>query len=81
VKSKGKNKKNEGYRCAVSRMQVEWLTLTAFRSVLHRKQAKYRDVLTWLDTRIQALRDKKGKECARLIGGISTRSYAKVGLK
>jgi hypothetical protein len=81
VKSKGKNKKNEGYCCAVSRMQVEWLTLTAFRSVLHRKQAKYRDVLTWLDTRIQALRDKKGKECARLIGGISTRSYAKVGLK
>jgi len=24
LKSKGKNKKNEGYRCAVSKAQVEW---------------------------------------------------------
>jgi hypothetical protein len=79
MKSKGRNKRNEGYRCAVSRVQVEWLALIAFRSVLQRRQARYRDVLAWLDARVQALRDKKGKECARLVGVIAARTCAEMG--
>lgn len=74
VRSKSKNKKNEGYQCAVSQTQVEWLALTAFHFVLHSKQAKYLDVLAWLDTRIQALRDKKGKKCTHLMEVVSTRA-------
>ena len=58
-------------------MPLYRLALTAFRSVLHRKQTKYRDVLTWLDARIQALREKKGKECARLARVVAARSCVK----
>lgn len=38
-----------GYECRVSRAQVRWLALGAFREVLGRKQASFGEVLAWLD--------------------------------
>jgi hypothetical protein len=61
MKSKGKTKKNVGYECALNRAQVEGLAVTAFLEVLGRKQSRYREVLTWLTTRLEELkRTRKG---------------------
>ncbi|KAL5321238.1 hypothetical protein ACEPPN_012052 [Leptodophora sp. 'Broadleaf-Isolate-01'] len=55
MKSKAKNKKNVGYKCALTRMQVEWLAINAFREVLGKRQSGYKDVIGWLDGRIKRL--------------------------
>ncbi|KAH8657402.1 hypothetical protein BGZ60DRAFT_130395 [Tricladium varicosporioides] len=39
MKSKAKNEKNVGYKCAVSKIQVEWLATNAFRAVLQKRQS------------------------------------------
>jgi len=59
LKSKANNRKNVGYKCALTKLQVEWLAANAFRDVLQRRQSKYGEVLKWLDGRIAALREKK----------------------
>ncbi|KAH9212849.1 hypothetical protein DL95DRAFT_391013, partial [Leptodontidium sp. 2 PMI_412] len=41
MKSKAKNKKNVGYKCALTRVQVEWLAINAFREVLGKRQSGY----------------------------------------
>lgn len=46
-----------GYECPVSRAQVRWLALGAFRAVLGRKQAGLGEVLGWLDAEMALLRD------------------------
>lgn len=38
-----------GYECSVKKAQMNWLGMVAFRMVLGRKQAGYREVLAWLD--------------------------------
>ncbi|KAL5345486.1 Telomerase reverse transcriptase [Pseudogymnoascus australis] len=49
IKSKEKNPKNLGYRCAISKTEIRWLALRAFHSVLKHRQSKYREELLWLD--------------------------------
>lgn len=44
-----------GYRCEVKRQQVAWLAMVAFRTVLRRKQAGYREVIAWLEAELRAL--------------------------
>jgi len=59
MKCKSKIKENVGYKCALTKVQVEWLAANAFRVVLHKRQSKFGKVLEWLDGRIAALREKK----------------------
>jgi hypothetical protein len=59
IKSKGRSGKNEGYKCAVSKVQVELLALHAFHMVLGKKQSKFRPIICWIDQRIGALRRKE----------------------
>ncbi|KAH6698374.1 hypothetical protein BKA61DRAFT_622131 [Leptodontidium sp. MPI-SDFR-AT-0119] len=60
MKSKAKNKKNVGYKCALTRVQVEWLAINAFREVLGKRQSGYKDVIGWLDGRIKRLGGESG---------------------
>lgn len=52
-----------GYECKVGKRQVRVLALGAFRRVLGRKQARYGEVLAWLDAEMGKLDVKKGKRC------------------
>jgi hypothetical protein len=61
IKSKAENKKNEGYKCALKKAQVEFLALSAFRDVLGRRQSKYGKVIAWLDERLVDLRKERGE--------------------
>ncbi|KAL2072875.1 hypothetical protein VTL71DRAFT_12218 [Oculimacula yallundae] len=56
MKSKARNPRNVGYKCAINRGEVEWLAINAFREVLRKRQSGYLEVLKWLDERIARLR-------------------------
>jgi len=61
MKSKARNKKNVGYKCALSKIQVEGLAVNAFSEVLVKKQSRYKDVISFLKERAERLRfDGKG---------------------
>lgn len=49
------------YECKVTKAQVRWLVLGAFRAVLGRKQARFGEVLAWLDREIGSMEGKIGK--------------------
>lgn len=68
IKSKGKNKRNEGYACSVRKAQIEYMALNAFRGVLGKRQTKYRKVIEWLDERLLGLRVREGESCERMKG-------------
>ena len=68
MKGKGKNRRNEGYQCTVSKVQVEWLAFNAFRKVLRKRQSKYRKVIEWLDTKIGVLMANEARMCERMEG-------------
>jgi hypothetical protein len=68
MKSKARNARNKGYACAVSKVQVEWLAVNAFRDVLVRKQTKYREVLEWIRERIEVLQAEESTACQRMKG-------------
>lgn len=68
IKSKGKTKKNAGFKCAVSKVQLEWLVLNAFRKVLGRRQSRYGKVLAWIEGRIGIINAKGADVCRRLNG-------------
>jgi hypothetical protein len=59
LKSKGNNKKNEGYQCHVKKAQIEYLCLTAFRTFLVKRQSKYGKLISWLDEGIAQLSTHK----------------------
>jgi len=48
-----------GYRCEVKKPQVAWLAMVAFRQVLGRKQAGYREVIEWLEEQVRVLSNEK----------------------
>jgi telomerase reverse transcriptase len=60
---RSKRKGNIGYRCAVTKGQIEWLAFTSFRDVLGRRQSGYRVVIEWLERRIEVLKNRKGNDC------------------
>ncbi|EPE28187.1 hypothetical protein GLAREA_04978 [Glarea lozoyensis ATCC 20868] len=68
MKSKGKNKKNVGYKCGVSKTMVEWLAMRAFITVLRKRQARYTKVLEWLEGKMRVFEGREGKVCERLMG-------------
>jgi hypothetical protein len=76
MKSKSRKRGNEGYKCAVSKVQVEFLAMNAFRDVLGKRQSAYRAVIGWLDLRISTLRGKEEKMCQRMKGVIQTKGVA-----
>lgn len=57
-----RKKKNPGYECKITRGQVRWAVLGAFRMVLGRKQARFGEVLCWLDEEMARLGATKGKD-------------------
>jgi len=74
IKSKGKNKKNEGYQCALKKVQVEYLALNAFREVLKKRQSKYGKVISWLGERIACLSAKNGESFTRMSGIVQAKT-------
>lgn len=66
IKSKGKNPKNAGYRCAISKAELEWLALQAFLRVLKPWQSNYNEVILYLEDRLSRLTVKKAKVAAKL---------------
>lgn len=48
------------YECKVTRAQVRWIVLGAFRGVLGRKQARFGEVLAWLDREMGRMEGKIG---------------------
>jgi hypothetical protein len=73
MKSKSKKRGNEDYKCAVSKVQVEFLAMHAFRDVLGKRQSRYRAVIGWLDLRLATLRGKERMMCERMSGIIRTK--------
>lgn len=69
IRSKHKNHGGQGYKCAVGRVQVQWLAAMAFRSVLGRKQSCYEEVIAWLDAMIASCR--RGLVNERLMEGVA----------
>ncbi|CZT11882.1 uncharacterized protein RAG0_15894 [Rhynchosporium agropyri] len=53
MKSKARNPRNVGYKCGITRVEVESLVVTAFRDVLRKKQSGYQEVLRWLDEKMK----------------------------
>lgn len=53
--SKARRARYPLYECRVTKGQVRWLVLGAFRGVLGRKQARFAGVLAWLDGEIGRL--------------------------
>ena len=72
IKSKGKNKKNEGYQCGVKKAQLEYLAFKAFRNVLKKRQSKYGKVITWLDDQLMDLKVKGADSLSRMSGIVSS---------
>jgi len=72
IKSKGKNKKNEGYQCWVKKAQLEYLAFKAFRNVLKKRQSKYGKVITWLDDQLMDLKVKGADSLSRMSGIVSS---------
>jgi hypothetical protein len=73
MKSKSRKRGNEGYKCAVSKVQVEFLAMNAFRDVLGKRQSAYRAVIGWLELRLSTLRGNEEKMCQRMNGVIQTK--------
>ncbi|KAG0650734.1 Telomerase reverse transcriptase [Hyphodiscus hymeniophilus] len=71
MKSKGRNRKNLGYQCVVKKVQVEWLAMHAFRTVMVKKQSKFAPVISWLDDKIESLKLREGQMVARMKGVVS----------
>ena len=73
IKSKGRGKKGAelGYKCTISKMQVQFMALNAFRVVLRKRQSKYGDVLAWLDEGIRSLESKDKEGLSRMKGILS----------
>ncbi|OBT76587.1 hypothetical protein VF21_05363 [Pseudogymnoascus sp. 05NY08] len=62
IKSKEKNPKNVGYRCAISKTEIRWLALRAFYRVLKPRQSRYREEMMWLDDQLQPCAGREGWE-------------------
>ncbi|KAI4225667.1 MAG: hypothetical protein L6R36_003747 [Xanthoria steineri] len=67
VQAKHRNPGWQGYRCAVSKRQVQWLALSAFVKVLARKQTKFQAVLGWLTAALEDVRPGEPKDELRLL--------------
>ena len=70
MKGKSKSRKNEGYKCDISKARVEWLAFNAFRGVLRKRQSKYGKIIEWLDVKIKALEVKEKGICERMKGAM-----------
>lgn len=60
--SPGRKKKNPGYECKVTKTQVRWSAMSAFRMVLGRKQARFGEVLGWVDEEMARLGARRGRD-------------------
>lgn len=67
ITSRARRAKYPRYECKVTRAQVRWLVLGAFRQVLGRKQAGFAEVLAWLDREM----GKMEAEETRRSGGVA----------
>lgn len=70
--SKARKARYPGYTCDVRKMEVIWLTYSAFARVLRRKQSNYSSVLEWLDgeiTRFSAMKDIRTGRVSHVMSG------------
>ncbi|KAK4186480.1 hypothetical protein QBC35DRAFT_501254 [Podospora australis] len=59
--SKARRERWKGYECSVTKGEVTWLVMVAFRQVLKKKQTGYGEVIAWLEEETVLLsRGKKG---------------------
>ena len=65
--SESRAKRYPGYRCEVKKQQVAWLAMVAFRTVLRRKQAAYREVIGWLEEETRVLSAERRVELGVLM--------------
>ncbi|KAK4681468.1 Telomerase reverse transcriptase [Podospora pseudoanserina] len=66
--SKSRKERWPGYECMVTKGEVAWLVMVAFRQVLVRKQTGYREVVVWLqEETVNLSKGKKGVGVAGLI--------------
>ncbi|CAN8099264.1 unnamed protein product [Discula destructiva] len=61
LNSKARKARYPRYECRVTKGQVRWLVLAAFRGVLGRKQALFGEVLAWLDQEMGKLEARVSK--------------------
>ncbi|KAF3481825.1 telomerase reverse transcriptase [Arthroderma uncinatum] len=57
---------SRSFECTVTRRQVRWLGAMAFRVVLSRKQARFREVLRWLEGIVRDSKPSTDQELSRL---------------
>lgn len=69
ITSRARRTKYPEYECRVTRAQVRWLALGAFREVLGRKQAGYAEVLAWLDQEMGRMEAEKKRNGSGAVGG------------
>ncbi|KAL2259032.1 hypothetical protein VTK26DRAFT_7436 [Humicola hyalothermophila] len=65
--SRARKARYPGYECTVRKMELAWLAMVAFRQVLVRKQAGYREVIGWLEEETRKLALKKRLDCEELV--------------
>jgi telomerase reverse transcriptase len=57
--SESRTMRYPGYKCEVKKPQMAWLAMVAFRQVLRKKQAGYREVINLLDEEVKVLSTEK----------------------
>jgi telomerase reverse transcriptase len=68
--SESRAKRYPGYKCDVKKQQVAWLAMVAFRTVLKKKQAGYRETIQWLEEETRSLSGAKRLDLGLLAGVI-----------
>lgn len=70
ITSRARRTRYPEYECQVTRAQVRWLALGAFREVLGRKQAGFAEVLAWLDQEMGRMEAEKKRSGIGGVGGL-----------
>jgi hypothetical protein len=70
IKSKGRAKKGVelGYKCAVTKPQIAFMALNAFRQVLVKRQSRYGKIIAWIDSGIRELKVRDEEMLKRMRG-------------
>ncbi|KAL1879940.1 hypothetical protein VTK73DRAFT_6636 [Phialemonium thermophilum] len=59
-KSKSRAARYPGYHCGITKSEVAWLAMVAFRKVFSTKQAGFGGVISWLEGEIRIVETQKG---------------------
>lgn len=65
--SKSRKQRYPGYTCSIKKGELSWLAMFACRKVLLKRQSGYKEVIAWLESKIQHLSSEKGLDCKGLV--------------